>query len=421
MENNTERIQKAINKVKDLCYEHDTKLSQKEISALVKMQLLSDKMADTDEAIRTNLDCTRIFNKPDATTKRLDQELETLKSQRSQLKQQYKDTQIDFLKMYANNAHSPTFNIALHNQFDVDWTLKNELNNNDIDNSVNTNGQEEVKVYRKQSSNGEELSKELESMGIKNMFAMVTVDALKKWGLPSGSEYSSSEEAEQYIQATGLDSTKDIMGINTSMWSVYSGLADILYNQEQTSYSKGFPLNEVTAKAQIQAALADMCEVKDNRWFQNSVNKLKKILNTNKLPEISSDQTIDVLRKVHDRWIKHNEYRKDEKIAAGKGYQYNPLEEIGWEETKKDLIFVKPFLVLFNNKSLEEQLPDIKNAYDSAVAKYNARLDRIAEVAESASVNKPSLAKKVTASIKNLFNTRTGPETQEGTDTSGLR
>ena len=51
------------------------------------------------------------------------------------------------------------------------------------------------------------------------------------------------------------------------------------------------------------------------------------------------------MEAVHDGWVEDNvKLFFTEKADRGQQYQYLPLEFIGWDEAKSDLLFIKPII-----------------------------------------------------------------------------
>ena len=60
--------------------------------------------------------------------------------------------------------------------------------------------------------------------------------------------------------------------------------------------------------------------------------------------------TLDVLSDVHDDWIKHNLNKLNDPKRVNKHYQFIPLELIGVEEARADLLFVNSIFEAANMK-----------------------------------------------------------------------
>ena len=59
-------------------------------------------------------------------------------------------------------------------------------------------------------------------------------------------------------------------------------------------------------------------------------------------PELHDSMVLSALITVHKYWVTHNTDKFFDPERADRQYMFMPLLYIGWEETKKDLIFVEP-------------------------------------------------------------------------------
>ena len=76
---------------------------------------------------------------------------------------------------------------------------------------------------------------------------------------------------------------------------------------------------------------------------------------------------IDILSAVHDVWVSNYSKKFMEAGREHKRYQHLPIELIGFEQAKLDLLFVEPILDALGIKVSEEEL---SAAYDNHVAKF---------------------------------------------------
>lgn len=90
---------------------------------------------------------------------------------------------------------------------------------------------------------------------------------------------------------------------------------------------------------------------------------------TEKVHGLENQQILDVLATIHDGWVQDNSSEKtfQKKVDREQLRQYAPLELIGWNEAKSDLLFLGPILDAVGVTVDEEQLQD---AYHSRVSKY---------------------------------------------------
>ena len=90
----------------------------------------------------------------------------------------------------------------------------------------------------------------------------------------------------------------------------------------------------------------------------------------------TEQQQLGVLSTIHDGWVKDNSSEKkfNKKVERQQLRQYAPLELIGWNEVKSDLLFLGPILDSIHVNLNEEALAD---AYHKNVASYmeNHKID----------------------------------------------
>lgn len=70
---------------------------------------------------------------------------------------------------------------------------------------------------------------------------------------------------------------------------------------------------------------------------------------------------IGVLSDIHDGWVKDNVKKFNQAGRENKRYQHLPIEMIGWQEAKADLLFLDPILSALKIKYDEQEL---KKAYE---------------------------------------------------------
>ncbi len=73
---------------------------------------------------------------------------------------------------------------------------------------------------------------------------------------------------------------------------------------------------------------------------------------------------LSVLSSIHDGWVKDNPQKF---FARDKKYQHMPMELIGWDEVKSDLLFLAPIVEAMNLEVEEEKL---EKAYDERVKSF---------------------------------------------------
>ena len=91
-----------------------------------------------------------------------------------------------------------------------------------------------------------------------------------------------------------------------------------------------------------------------------------------KAQDFSKEQILEVLAIIHNGWVEKNSDEKtiNKKIARKQLRQYAPIELIGWNEVKSDLLFLRPVLEVIGVSIDEETL---KETYHTRVSKYMDR------------------------------------------------
>ena len=84
---------------------------------------------------------------------------------------------------------------------------------------------------------------------------------------------------------------------------------------------------------------------------------------------MSESDKLDILSVIHDGWVQNNCSEKtfDKKVAREQLRQYAPLELIGWNEVKSDLLFLTPILNSVG-VSVDEEILSV--AYHERVVTY---------------------------------------------------
>lgn len=91
-----------------------------------------------------------------------------------------------------------------------------------------------------------------------------------------------------------------------------------------------------------------------------------------KIPKENTNKfMIDVLSDIHDVWVQNNSkkfnsvnIKNGQEVPRAKEYQHMPLQLIGFDEVKSDLIFVEP---LVNACGIEIDEKELKEEYDKSV------------------------------------------------------
>lgn len=84
----------------------------------------------------------------------------------------------------------------------------------------------------------------------------------------------------------------------------------------------------------------------DSREIMERLQNKLRTVNFTSIKQINIYKVIvDTMEAVHDGWVEDNaKLFFTKKADRGQQYQYLPLELIGWDEAKSDLLFIKPII-----------------------------------------------------------------------------
>ncbi len=155
----------------------------------------------------------------------------------------------------------------------------------------------------------------------------------------------SEEEANKKIQIESVQELEGQVGAMNSVENAVIGIAKQLHLTEEEA----------------------------TKFFEAVVNgpedaEIFKIV-TEKTKGFTEEQQLGVLTTIHDGWVVNNSSEKTFKKKADRHQlrQYAPLELIGWNEVKSDLLFLTPILASVGVQVDEEKL---KGAYHKQVSNY---------------------------------------------------
>ena len=159
------------------------------------------------------------------------------------------------------------------------------------------------------------------------LYYQIAREALVKWnGL-------SEEQADKIIEESSFEEIESKVNAKSSIASAATSIGKSLgLNDEETSQF----LNEVFGKIES----TEMTE----KLHHELESKMLSTFSSSKhyyMPQLITDAIEDV----HDNWVEDNaSLFFTKKADRGQQYQYLPLELIGWEEAKSDLLFIKPII-----------------------------------------------------------------------------
>ena len=157
--------------------------------------------------------------------------------------------------------------------------------------------------------------------------------------------YYSEEEANAKIQTESVQELENQVYAMSSVKYAVIGIAkEIGLTEEETTN-----FFEAVIKGPENAEIFDLVREKTQAFLE--------------------EQILEVLSTIHDGWIVDNSNEKtfNKKVDRQQLRQYAPLELIGWNEVKSDLLFLNPVLESVGVQVDEEALAQ---AYHTRVANY---------------------------------------------------
>lgn len=167
----------------------------------------------------------------------------------------------------------------------------------------------------------------------------------------------SEEEADKVIQEQSFDE------IEGQVWATGS------VNYAIEGIKKHLQLSEQDTK-ELEEFIYQGKDSKIVEWLRDNNDMGQRLETFTNGQSIAVEQhlqnklILDTLSAVHDGWVKDNPKKF---FARNKKYQHLPMELIGWEETKLDLLFVKPIMESMGIVVDEEEL---KKAYEDRVTQF---------------------------------------------------
>ena len=175
-------------------------------------------------------------------------------------------------------------------------------------------------------------------------YYQVAKEALIKWnGL-------SEEEANKIIEQSSFEEIESQVYAQGSMTSAAISIGKNLgLNDEEISQF----LDEIFGKSES----TEMSEKLKHELGSKMLSTFRSSRH-NYMPQLIADTMEDV----HDNWVESNAGVFFTKKADRKQqYQYLPLELIGWDEAKSDLLFIKPIIHTIGGYADEAEIKEVCN------------------------------------------------------------
>ena len=174
-----------------------------------------------------------------------------------------------------------------------------------------------------------------------NVYREIAKNALMNWN------GMSPEEADESILNSSVEDLESQVYAQGSIKEALSGINKALemrkrFSEDGNTLSEARLFYEVLSSDKRENNVdeeklfdAVLNSEKDSDVFKDLGEKLKGV-------EDKENFALDVLSVVHEGWIKNNLKKLNDPNRVGKRYQFMPLEFIGIDEAKADLIFVEP-------------------------------------------------------------------------------
>jgi len=162
----------------------------------------------------------------------------------------------------------------------------------------------------------------------------------------------SEEEADKKVRESTFEELDSITGASRSIIYAAKGIA------------KALGLSEERTQEFVDCVLAkDSVSVKKEH-LDIFVEVAVALESANK-----KEVALQALSEIHDGWVKDYAHKFNQEGRENKRYQHLPIEMIGWEEVKSDLLFLSPVLeTVFAN--IDEK--SLENGYNARVQKFFA-------------------------------------------------
>ena len=151
------------------------------------------------------------------------------------------------------------------------------------------------------------------------------------------------EQVQQIIETSSIADLEDRVGAKNSIKYAIQGIVDSLLDEKLIGVSE--------ARYYFSDLASNIFEGKESDRIDNIREYLDRM-------EDKDDFIVENLSKVHDGWVKDNPHKFFQQ-GRNRQFQHLPIALIGWEETKSDLVFVKPIFeklgITIDEKRLESK------------------------------------------------------------------
>lgn len=217
---------------------------------------------------------------------------------------------------------------------------------------------DEESFERVQSLQEEEQKRE-EAKGQLSPYKIIARDALMSWNGMSEEEAtkvvreSTNEQLESQVYAEGsIDyALKEMQKFaQTNFPRMFGEEPETQLISDERLQQLKQAVMDGPADADIFGIVKGSLHIRVSGAFDSRENK-----------DVTNEFILDVLSSVHDGWVKDNQKKF---FARDKKYQHMPIELIGWDEAKSDLLFVGPIL---SAMGIKYDMKELETAYDDRV------------------------------------------------------
>lgn len=203
-------------------------------------------------------------------------------------------------------------------------------------------------------------NRELQMINMRKLdipYYQVAKNALMNW------EQLPEEDAEKVVRTSSMKELEARVGAKPSIEAGIEGIYEYLKSNgiEVDSKIKYAVDTEVYSLQGMEEDRTDHIIDYDHVGYNYGLRQLSEAArplgNRNEL-------AIAALSAIHDNWVEKNGKKF---FARDSKFQHMPLELIGWEEAKKDLLFITPVLDYLGVSMDDQQL---QQAYNDRVAKF---------------------------------------------------
>ena len=192
-----------------------------------------------------------------------------------------------------------------------------------------------------------------------NVYREIAKNALKNWnGL---TEEEATEKTTNLTERELEENVGARSSIKSAIYGIYGALAERdIMDRDNRVYDEGFGFDISEVKADVRETyFAVFRREKSDDAFKNLAEKLEMVKDKEKF-------TLDVLSNIHNDWVEGNVAKLRDSSRMNKRYQAMPLELIGFDEAKSDLLFLEPILNAGGMEVNEERLKEAYDAYGDA-------------------------------------------------------